>query len=384
MDELAQRIESDERLAITYRLTISDGRSPEDHARDLAVEQSVEIPFECIPDEITDRGIVGRVESIAPVPNQEKVFEVVISYRSDNTAFSVPQFINVIYGNISMKRDITVTGLDLPPLLLEAFGGPTFGIEGIRAITGVFKRPLACTALKPIGLSLKKLASMAADYARGGLDLLKEDHAMADLAYHPFAERIARCQEAIMRENASSGHNMLYFPMISGGFDEIEKQAEIVKSNGCKGVLIAPFLIGADLIRVLSRRHNLIVMTHPAMTGAYYCDPSHGITMEVLMGTIFRVIGADISIFPNAGGRFSYTAQECRNVGEALRRPLGKLKPAFPCPAGGMTLDRMAAMAENFGSETVLLIGGGLMQQSSDLAKSAATFMEAIEQHFEN
>jgi ribulose-bisphosphate carboxylase large chain len=382
VNETKQMVESAERLAVTYRITVSDERSIEDHAIDLAVEQSVEIPFECIPDEINERGIVGRVESIVPLSVKEKLFDVVISYRCDNTAYSVPQFINVVYGNISMKRGVKVVGLALPDGLLSAFGGPVFGIEGVRSLTGVFKRPIACTALKPIGLSTKKLASMAADYARGGIDILKEDHAMADLVYHPFAERVERCQEAITKTNASTGGNTLYFPMISGGYDEIEKQVAIVKNAGCLGVLVAPMLVGADLIRVLARRHNLAVMTHPALTGIFYCEPSSGMTMATLLGTIFRVLGADISIFPNAGGRFVYTDQECREAADALRDPLGTLKPTFPCPAGGMKLDRIEPMAENFGPDTVLLIGGGLMQYSSDLAKSTEVFVEAIRKHF--
>jgi ribulose-bisphosphate carboxylase large chain len=384
MSQVKQRVESAERLAVTYRIAVSDERNIEDHAIDLAVEQSVEIPHECIPDEITERGIVGQVESIEPILGTEKLFDVVVSYRCDNTAFSVPQFINVVYGNISMKRGVKVVGLDLPSSLLEAFGGPVFGIDGVRSLTGVLKRPIACTALKPIGLSTKKLASMAADYARGGLDILKEDHAMADLVYHPFAERVERCQEAITKTNASTGGNTLYFPMISGGYDEIEKQVSIVKNAGCLGVLVAPMLVGADLIRVLARRHNLAVMTHPALTGIFYCEPSSGMSMSVLLGTIFRVLGADISIFPNAGGRFDYTDQECRETADMLRNPLGSLKPTLPCPAGGMKLDRIGTMAENFGEDTVLLIGGGLMQYSSDLAKSASVFMEAIRKHFDS
>ena len=368
-----------ERFAATYRIAVQDGRDIEAHARDIAFEQTVEVPPDCVPDEILEAGIVGRVESIAELSRD---FEVVISYRCDLTGFSVPQFLNVLFGNISIKRGIKLVGLDFPDSLARALGGPGFGIDGIRHITGVFGRPLACTALKPVGLPVRALAAMAGAYARGGLDLVKEDHGMADVAYHPFRERVARCQEAVASANARTGRNALYFPMISGGFDGIEAQVAYAKELGIRGILTAPFLVGPDSIRVLARRYGMIVMAHPALTGTHFHDPRHGMTPAVLLGTLFRLLGADISVFPNAGGRFSFTPEECLELADALRRPLGALKPAFPAPAGGMTLDSIPAMADSFGPDAVLLIGGALMQHSRDPETGASAFADAIRRCF--
>jgi ribulose-bisphosphate carboxylase large chain len=381
LKEVSYKAETTERFGVTYQITVYDERPIEDHLKDIALEQTVEIPADCVPEEIEERGIVGQIESIVPLASANQ-FEVVLSYRADNTAYSIPQFLNVLYGNISLKRGIKITGLQLTDGMLEAFGGPLFGIEGIRKLSGTFKRPLACTALKPVGLPIEQLAAMAEDYAMGGLDIIKEDHGIADMVYHPFAERVARCQEAVTRANVHTGGNTLFFPMISGGFDQIEAQFALVKSLGIKGVLIAPMLVGPDTVRVLARRYGLAVMAHPSFTGTHFHDPAHGMTPAVLLGTIFRLIGADISIFPNAGGRFAFTPAECQDLATALRGPLGNLKPAFPCPAGGMKLDRIGALAESFGEDSVLLIGGALLQYSKDQAKSAAVFMEAIRNHF--
>jgi ribulose-bisphosphate carboxylase large chain len=382
MNQTPHRPESNERFAVNLRVTVAHGHSIKELAMDIAIEQSIEIPEDCIPDETHERGIVGRIETIEPIPDSKNQFDVTISYRTDNTGFSMPQFLNIVFGNISMKNGIKVTSLDIPDSLLDTFAGPQFGIEGIRAMLGVYNRPLACTAIKPIGLATDKLASMVADYSRGGLDIIKEDHNMADLAYHPFMERVARLQEAVVETNASTGGSTMYFPMVNGGFEEIEKQFARVHSLGIRGVLTAPLLIGTDTVRVLSRRYNLAVLAHPAFTGTHFHDPNHGMTPAVLFGTIFRLMGADVSIFPNAGGRFGFTHQECLDVADALKKPLGKLKPAFPCAAGGMKLNLIGAMAETFGADSVLLIGGALMQNSKDLAKNAAEFMDGIRQHF--
>ncbi|HEX2910785.1 MAG TPA: RuBisCO large subunit C-terminal-like domain-containing protein [Chloroflexia bacterium] len=382
MTETLYKEASPERFSVTFHITVYDGNNIAELASDIALEQSVEIPADCVPAEIIEQGIVGQIETVEKLPAVQNQYRVFISYRCDSTAYSIPQFLNLLYGNISIKRGIKITDLALPERLLKAFGGPGYGIEGIRSLTGVYNRPLASTALKPVGLSSSQLARLASDYARGGLDIIKEDHNMSDVVYHPFAERVARIQEAITETNTRTGGNTLYFPMVNGGFDIIEKQFALVKSLGIKGVLMAPMLVGPDTVRTLARRYDLAIMAHPAFTGTHFHDRSHGITPAVLLGTIFRLAGADISIFPNNGGRFGFTRQECQDLAEALRKPLGEIKPAFPCPAGGMKLDRIGELAEAYGEDCVLLIGGGLMQYDSDQARSAAAFMESIRKCF--
>ena len=166
--------------------------------------------------------------------------------------------------------------------------------------------------------------------------------------------------------------------MVNGGFDQIEAQFAFVKEQGIAGVLAAPMLVGLDTVRTLARRYGLAVMAHPSLAGTYFHDLNHGMTPAVLLGTIFRLCGADISVFPNAGGRFSFTERECTDLAAALRAPLGALRPALPSPAGGMRIDRIGAMIQMFGLDTVLLIGGNLLQHSRDLTRSAAAFMDAI------
>jgi ribulose-bisphosphate carboxylase large chain len=59
---------------------------------------------------------------------------------------------------------------------------------------------------------------------------------------------------------------------------------------------------------------------------------------------------------------------------------MGQLKPIFPIPAGGMTLDRLPEMAEFYGSEAVFLIAGGLYSHGLDLAASSRQFRQLMEQ----
>jgi ribulose-bisphosphate carboxylase large chain len=367
------------RFQIVYRITPDDSRPIEAHAKDICLEETVEIPGDCVPGPIWDAGIVGQVEAITPCAPPSHAFDVEISYRADIVNDSIPNLLNVVFGNISIRRGIKIIDIRLTGDQLRAFGGPRFGIAGLRQALGVYGRPLAATAIKPLGLSVLELARLAGGYALGGLDVVKDDHGLMDQPFHPFKERVSRLQEAIRNANAKTGRKTLYFPMIAGRFDQIEAQMAYAAAEGCAGALIAPLLIGPDTGFYLARKYGLAVMTHPSFTGTHFHDPEHGMTPAMLLGRLFRIFGADISVFPNAGGRFTFTPKECRDLAIAMQEPLGDVRPGFPSPAGGMTIERIDSMVAAFGHDAVFLIGGALMRHSPDPEAGARAFMAAIE-----
>ena len=136
-------------------------------------------------------------------------------------------------------------------------------------------------------------------------------------------------------------------------------------------------LSGPDTVRYLSEKYRITIMAHPAFTGSFFANRLSGIAPSVLLGKVFRLIGADISVFPNWGGRFPLSKDDCTGIAEALREESG-WRGAFPCPAGGMNLSRLPEMISVYGKETVLLIGGALMQDNRGIEKSTSDFMERI------
>ena len=80
-------------------------------------------------------------------------------------------------------------------------------------------------------------------------------------------------------------------------------------------------------------------------------------------------------IFCNSGGRFHFTNDQCASISEGCRRPLGRFEPIFPAPAGGMRLDKIAQMRKRYGDDTMLLIGGNLLEQGPDLEMDAKIFL---------
>ena len=79
-------------------------------------------------------------------------------------------------------------------------------------------------------------------------------------------------------------------------------------------------------------------------------------------------------IFPNAGGRFQFSQDDCQQIAEGCRGPMGRFQPALPSPSGGMKLDRVPDMRKAFGDDTLFLIGGALLEQGPDLEIDARLF----------
>lgn len=368
----------DMRFRIYYRVTVRDGRPIQEHAREIAFEQTVEVPFDCITEKHISNGIIGQIESIQPVTESKFQYDVCISYRSDVTANSIPQFLNVLFGNISLKNNIRIVDFTLPDHGNKFFPGPSHGIKGIRQMSGIYGRPLTCTALKPLGLSSHELAGIAAKYCAGGVDFIKDDHGLSDQSFHPFTERVARCQEAIYQQNIKNGSHTFYCPMVSGRFDEIARQVEYALSCGVRGILIAPMLVGMDTVRYIAQTYHPLILAHPAFTGTHFHDRSHGMTPAALLGKLYRLIGADMSIFPNAGGRFSFSPEECGELANALREPIKGILSSFPSPAGGMKLEKADSIIQQFGSDSMLLIGGSILQHPGGIEAGTRAFVDIV------
>jgi ribulose-bisphosphate carboxylase large chain len=370
---------SGERFGVVYRLT-GDEAAAHAKAHDICLEQTVEFPDDLVPAGDIREHIVGQIVSFEPADTDH--FEAVISYAVETSGFELPQLINVVFGNISIKPGIRVERLDLPSSLLQAFKGPRFGRKGLRALLHVPERPLLCTALKPMGLGLKELADLTYLFALGGIDIIKDDHGLANQAFAPFRERVQRCVEAVERANRETGRRCIYMPNVAAPADEVAQRALFAKQTGAGGVLIAPGLTGLDTMRQLADddRIALPIMSHPAFQGSFVTSRDSGVSHYALFGQIARLAGADASIYPNYGGRFSFSRDECQSIAEGTAVPMAHLKTSFPTPGGGMSLARVPEMRQIYGRDVIFLIGGGLHKQGPDVVENCRYFLRLVEQ----
>ncbi len=370
---------SGDRLAITYHL-VGDEADARRKADDISVEQTIEFPADLVGDGDIRTKIIGRVESLRPLgPDRH---EALISFSAEVAGGELTQLLNLLFGNISLKPGIRLARLDLPERLLRLLGGPRFGRDGLRRLLDAPRRPLLCTALKPMGLSPTALAELATSLALGGMDLIKDDHGLADQPFCPFEERVARCADAVARASERTGRPCLYVPNVSAGSGALRTRALYAKRAGAGGFLVAPGLTGFDGMAALARDDDLAlpILAHPALLGSFVVHPDQGIAHAALFGQLMRLSGADATIFPNHGGRFSFSTDDCRALVAGCASPMGPVAPILPAPAGGMTLERVPEMCAFYGTDVIFLIGGALHRRG-DLVASCEELRQLVEGH---
>ncbi len=368
---------SGDRFTVTYRLFGTE-KEARNKADDICIEQTVEFPADEVPEGIIRDHVFGRIELFERIDQES--FKAIISYAVEIAAGELTQFLNVVFGNSSIKPGIRVEHLDLPESLLKHFKGPRFGREGLRQLLNAPKRPLLSTAIKPMGLSCKELADLAYQFALGGMDMIKDDHGLTDQCCSPFEERVKRCAEAVRKANKETGGRAIFIANITAPNAEVIKRALFAKNVGAGGLMAAPGLIGMDLMRELADDESigLPILTHPALQGSFVTS-RNGISHGVLFGQLARLAGADATIFPNFGGRFSFSCSECKEIARGTTEHMGHLKAIFPAPGGGMSLDKVPEMLDTYGQDLIFLIGGGLFKHGPDLIENCRHFRKMVE-----
>ena len=341
-------------------------------AQALAVEQSIEMPLEAVRDARIRDEIVARVVDIEALDASR--YRVTLQLSTATTGTDPVQIMNMVFGNCSLQEDVELEDVEFSDALLTRFRGPRHGIGGLREITGVETRPLTCTALKPQGSSVEQLAALCETFALAGLDIIKDDHGIADQPYAPFSQRLAACQAAVERAQQKTGKEALYAPNLLGTPRAIMERAQRAREAGIKVVLVVPMLIGLGTFAEFAANFpDLAILAHPGFGGATRISPVW------LFGRFFRLLGADAIIYPNYGGRFAYSPELCKALAEASRAPWGTIRPAFPVPAGGMPVERVDEMIDFYGTDVMLLIGGSLLAAGDALLERSRTFVAAVE-----
>lgn len=362
-------------VIVSYQV-IANKINVKELARKISIEQSVETPESLISDDI-EKKYLGQLQEVISISGQANTYKISLAFPEAIVSQQYNQLLNLCFGNVSMYPNVRLVDIDLPESVLKNFAGPRFGIEGIRKLLNVYDRPLLATALKPRGCSNEQFATMCYEFALGGGDIIKDDQNLIG-GFDEFKSRVTQCLASINKAQQITGKTCLYFPFISAPFEEIDEYFIWVKSKGIKGVLLAPLILGLDTARGLAAKYDLIYMAHPSFTGSYCIPDKEGMSYHLLYGLLYRLAGVDISVYPNTGGRFEFSEQDCKSIAYALRRPLSNLKSAFPCPAGGMQYSDLQRMCEWYEKDSVLLLGGSLLEYSSNLQQSTQAFRDRL------
>lgn len=358
----------------------------------LAVEQSTGtwVP---VPGETAEvrRRHVAKVLGVYEVPDfefevpssvQTRNWVIQVAYPEVNIGAQIPMLLTSVVGNISMGGNIKLLDVRFPEKYVAGFKGPKFGIDGVREILGVPRRPLLNNMIKPCtGYPLELGAGLFRDAALGGCDIIKDDELIADASFNSVAGRVKRYMEIEKQVYEETGEHTLYTVNITDSVPKVFENAKRAVELGCNALMVNYLAVGLPVMHALAEDPsiNVPILAHMDIAGAMYMSPLHGISSHIVLGKLPRLAGADVVVIPAPYGKAPVIPDKFRNVAKNLTFPLYHLKPTFPMPSGGITQSMVPKAVADLGTDIVIGSGGGIHAHPQGPVAGGKAFRQAID-----
>jgi 2,3-diketo-5-methylthiopentyl-1-phosphate enolase len=337
-----------------------------------AVKQSAMKPY-C--------GLVEGIEIVEELPEGRVRARIAIAYPTRNLTPSIPALLTTVFGKLSMDGVIRLVKLHLPDDYIRQFPGPKLGVAGIRQRLNVFQRPLVMSIFKScIGQTLDELAAHFEEQAAGGVDLIKDDEIFFSEALATPEDRVARFRDIALKMQERFGKPVLYAVNLTGDTFSLRDRAKRLVELGAGALLLNVVAYGYDVLQQLAADPDVTVpiLAHPAVSGALYAAPRHGIAADILLGQLLRLAGADIAIFPSPYGSVTLPVSEGTALVTALREDNG-LKPVLPAPSAGIHPGLVPTLVHDFGQDLVVNAGGAIHGHPLGATGGGRAFLDAVE-----
>ncbi|TJY44297.1 2,3-diketo-5-methylthiopentyl-1-phosphate enolase [Cohnella pontilimi] len=312
----------------------------------------------------------------------ERYADITIAYPDINFSRDLPALLVTAFGKLSMDGKIKLLDLQPSGEFLSAFPGPKFGAKGVRALLGVHDRPLVMSIFKSvIGYDLEGLREQFLQQALGGVDLIKDDEILFENPLSPLEKRVNVCQEAAKQARETTGQQLIYFTNLTGPTFKLRDNAKRAIDAGANGLLFNVLAYGFDALAELAADPEIRVpiAAHPAMAGAVYPSPYHGIAAPLLLGKLMRIAGADLSLFPSPYGSVVMPKEENLAVRDSLLNDKLPQAPVFPVPSAGIHPGLVPLILHDFGPEVVVNAGGGVHGHPGGAAAGGQAFRQAVD-----
>ena len=306
-----------------------------------------------------------------------------ISFPEENVENDIPSLLTAIFGKYSMAGPAKVMAVRLP----EGYGKrPKFGISGIRELIGVRdsptetlrERPLIMAIFKPaLGISAQEHANILDEVANAGLDLIKDDEIMGNIAGAETLERLRACRQVIDRIKKKTGRTVLYATNVTSDIGKTPlESARILVREGANALLLNVLSYGFSVLESLAAdpEINVPIFAHPALAGAWCGAPNYGMAYSVVLGTLMAYAGADAVLYPSHYGSLPFEAEEEGKIRDILRS-----RNVFPVPSAGIKPGIVPKANRDYGSDVILNAGTGIMDHPDGAAAGVTAFFEALE-----
>jgi ribulose-bisphosphate carboxylase large chain len=290
---------------------------------------------------------------------------VTVSFPLHNFGPSIPNLLSAVAGNLYELQELSglrLLDLELPNAFADRYPGPKFGIEGTRKLTGVYDRPILGTIVKPsIGLSTEELSELVGKMARAGMDFIKDDELNANPPYAPLEQKVKAVMEAIERAADTTGKKLMYAFNITGDFDELRRNHDIVVKAGGTCVMVSILSIGLAGLAYVNQFSEVPIHGHRNQWGMLTRSPGLGIEFTAYQ-KLCRLAGADHMHVNGLNSKFYESNESVVRSIQACTTPLLNGYRAMPVISSGQWAGTAPATFEATKTVDVMhLAGGGML-----------------------
>ncbi len=316
---------------------------------------------------------------------------------------NIPQLLSGIAGNIfGMKalRNLRLVDASFPASYMKNFRGPEFGMEGIRKLLKVRKRPITGAVAKPkIGWDAKEHAEIAYETWLGGFDLVKDDENLTSTWFNRFEQRVGLCAKMRDKAEKETGQIKSALINITGETRQMIKRAKMLHEFGLEYTMIDVVTVGfsaLQTLREICHDYKLAIHAHRAMHAAFDRNPYHGLSM-LFLAKICRMIGVDQLHIGTVVGKLVGTRLDVLNIkneithdslrtkkSSMLDQRWNGLKPVLPVSSGGIHPGIIPDVLKIMGNDIVLLVSGGIHGHPDGTRTGARAVMQSIEASMQN
>jgi ribulose-bisphosphate carboxylase large chain len=379
-----------------YKITPSKGLSLRKVAEDIAGESSIGT--------WTDIGTMK--ESIAKKLSpkiyyiSEKEKRVRIAYPIDLFELgNVPEILSSVGGNIYGMKSVDGLlweDLNIPEKMLRSFKGPRYGIDGIRKIMKIPKRPLLGTIVKPkVGLDEKEHARVAYEAWIGGCDVVKDDENLTSQNFNHFKKRFLLTIKACKEAEKKTGEKKVYLINCTAESEEMKKRIKFVEDNGGNYIMLDILTLGWSALQTARNYTKLPIHAHRAGHAMFDRIATHGMSMEVI-AEFARMVGVDTLHIGTIYGKMTGNKKETLHIEEEietqftpetkknLEQKWYNIKPVLGVASGGVYPGIVDKMIKTMGNNIVIQAGGGVHGHPDGTIKGAMAMRQAIDATMQN
>ncbi len=344
-----------------------------------AIVERIE-PLECV----TTPSLPVRPTKGSDMPRYQRA-RVTLSWPIANLGASLPNLLSTVAGNLFELKEFSalkLLDLTLPDSFATAYPGPQYAIAGTRELTGIERRPLIGTIIKPsVGLSPAQTAEVVEQLVEGGIDFIKDDELQANGPHNPLEARVDAVMPIINAYTERTGRKVMYAFNITGDIDDMLRHHDYVAAAGGSCVMVALNSVGLAGVAHLRKHCRLALHGHRAGWGLYSRSPHIGMSF-VAYQKLWRLAGVDHIHVNGLANKFSeaddsviVSARSC-------------LTPMFPPPApgcevmpvfsSGQTARQAVDTYQALGStDLIFCAGGGIMAHPGGIASGVKSLRQA-------